>query len=72
MLSQWPILAPALIAVVALGVDIWALPRPSSDTPPAPSAQQIADAGTAGDEASQVARLHDVEADSAKIVELCT
>jgi hypothetical protein len=28
-------------------------------------------AGTAGDEACQVARLHDLEADSAKIVELC-
>jgi hypothetical protein len=151
MLSQWTILAPALIAVVALGVAIWALLRPPSDTPPSPGAQQVADAkgracaayttvraavalqtrtevgadpiasqavavnarlamavggqhlvdnlgpavppelaellrslatdlqnltinalaGTAGDEVSQVARLQSIEADSAKIVELC-
>jgi cytoskeletal protein RodZ len=150
-LSRWATLAPALIAVVALGVAIWALLRPPSDTPPPPSAQQVADAkgracaayntvrtavarqtqadlgtdpiasqavaanarlamavgsqhlvdnlspavppelaellrslatdlqdltinalaGTAEDEASQVARLQGLEANSAKIVELC-
>ena len=148
---RWATLAPALIAVVALGVAIWALVRSPSDTPPPPSAQQVADAkvracaayttvrtavarqtqaevgpdpiasqaiaanarlamavgaqhlvdnldpavppelaelmrslatdlqnltinalaGTAEDEASQVARLQGLEANSAKIVELC-
>ena len=151
MLSRWATFAPTLIAVVALGVAIWALLRPPSDTPPPPSAQQVADAkgracaayttvrtavalqtradvgtdpiasqavaanarlamavggqhlvdnlspavpselvgllrsvatdlqnltinalaGTAEDEASQVARLQGLEANSAKIVELC-
>jgi hypothetical protein len=152
MLARWAILvAPSLIAVVALGVAIWALLRAPSDTPPVPDAQQVADAkgrvcaayntvrtavglqtqaevspdpiasqaiaanarlamavgsqhlidnlspavppeladlirslatdlqnltinalaGTAGDEVSQVARLQGLEANSAKIVELC-
>jgi hypothetical protein len=151
VLSQWATLAPVLIAVVALGVAIWALLRPPFDTPPSPSAQQVADAkaracaayttvhaavalqtradagtdpiasqavaanarlamavggqhlvdnlspavppelaellrslatdlqnltinalaGTTGEEAGQVARLHEIEADSAKIVEQC-
>ena len=151
MVARWATLAPTLIAVVALGVAIWALLRPPSDTPPPPNAQQVADAkarvcaayntvrtavalqtqadvgtdpaasqaiaanarlamavggqhlidnlspavppelaelirslatdlqnltinalaGTAGDEASQVARLQGLEANSAKIVELC-
>ena len=44
MLSQWATLAPVPIAVVALGVAIWALLRLPSDTPPSPSAQQVADA----------------------------
>ncbi|WP_319458270.1 hypothetical protein [Mycobacterium sp. RTGN3] len=150
-MSRWATVAPALIAVVALGVAIWALLRPPSDTPPPPSSQQVADAkgracaayntvrtavarqtqadlgtdpiasqavaanarlamavgsqhlvdnlspavppelaellrslatdlqdltinalaGTAEDEASQVARLQGLEANSAKIVELC-
>lgn len=151
LLSRWATLAPTLIAVVALGVAIWALLRSPSDTPQPPSAQQVADAkgracaayntvrtavalqtradvgtdpiasqavaanarlamavggqhlvdnlspavppelaellrslatdlqnltinalaGTAGDDVSQVDRLRDIEADSAKIVELC-
>ena len=41
---RWATLASALIAVVALGVAIWALVRSPSDTPPPPSAQQVADA----------------------------
>lgn len=148
---RWVTLASALIAVIALGVAVWALLRPQSDTPPSPSAQQVADAkgqacaayttvrtavglqtqtdgnadpvaaqlvaanarlamavgsqhlvdnlspavptelansirslatdlqnltisalaGTAGDDASQVARLSGLEANSTKIVELC-
>jgi hypothetical protein len=148
---RWATLALALIAVVATGVAIWALVRPTSDTPASPTAQQVVEAkeracaaygkvrtavalqtqaevgtdpvaaqavaanarlamsvgsqhlvdnlnpavppelagllrslatdlqnltinalaGTADDEAGQLARLHDLEANSTKIVELC-
>jgi hypothetical protein len=35
---------PTVISIVALGIAIWALTRPSSNTPPSPTAQQIAEA----------------------------
>jgi hypothetical protein len=44
ILSRVAALAPTLISVVALGIAIWALTSPPSDTPPAPTAQQIAEA----------------------------
>jgi hypothetical protein len=44
ILSRLATVAPTLIAVVALGIAIWALTSPSSDSPPPPTAQQIAEA----------------------------
>ncbi len=45
MLSRWATLGTALIAVVALGVAVWALLRPPSDTPPpSPTSEQVAEA----------------------------
>jgi hypothetical protein len=149
--SRLALVVPVLISLVALGLASWALLRTPADTPPPPTAQQIADArglacaayarvrsavalqsqadpgadpnaaqlvavnarlamavgsqhivdnlgpavpselagllrsvatdlqdlavnalaGTSGDEAGQVARLHELEATSQKIVELC-
>jgi hypothetical protein len=44
ILSRWGTLTAALIAVVALGVAIWALLRPPANSVPSPTAQQIAEA----------------------------
>jgi len=44
ILSRWATLAAALIAIIALGVAIWALLRPPADNLPSPTPQQIADA----------------------------
>jgi hypothetical protein len=44
ILSRLTTVAPVLIAVVALGIAIWALLHPPANTPPSPTAQQIADA----------------------------
>jgi hypothetical protein len=46
--SRLAIVVPVLISLIALGVSSWALLRTPSETPPPPTAQQIADAkGTA-------------------------
>ncbi len=46
VLSRMATLAPTVISVVALGIAIWALTSAPSDTPPAPTAQQVAEAKT--------------------------
>jgi hypothetical protein len=42
--SRLAIVVPVLISLVALGLASWALLRPPADTPPPPTAQQVADA----------------------------
>src|SRR3954468_19170503 len=44
IVSRAATLAPTVISVVALGIAIWALTSPRSDTPPAPTAQQVTEA----------------------------
>ncbi len=44
ILSRLATVALTLISVVALGIAIWALMRPPSNTPPSPTAQQTAEA----------------------------
>ncbi|KAA0085862.1 hypothetical protein CIW52_08420 [Mycolicibacterium sp. P9-64] len=44
IVSRLALVVPTLIAVVALGIAIWALMRPTSPTPPAATAQETADA----------------------------
>jgi hypothetical protein len=46
ILARAATLAPTVISVVALGIAIWALTSRRSDTPPAPTAQQVAEAKT--------------------------
>lgn len=42
--SRLAIVVPTLIAIVALGIAIWALVRPAATTPPSPTAQETAEA----------------------------
>jgi hypothetical protein len=44
IVSRLATVVPILISVVALGIAIWALTRSPSNTPPSPTAQQIAEA----------------------------
>jgi hypothetical protein len=44
VVSRLAIVVPTLIAVVALGIAIWALMRPAATTPPSPTAQETAEA----------------------------
>jgi hypothetical protein len=44
IVSRLAIVAPTLIAVVALGIAIWALTDRPSTTPPSPTAQEVAEA----------------------------
>jgi len=41
---RWATAALAVVAVAASGVAVWALMRPTADHPPAPTAQEVADA----------------------------